>query len=1468
MRTVFPPKKSTRINYAVVLTFCLLLSLNLKAMQVFVTRPWGGTITLEVDPSDRIFNLKSQITDKESLPETQQRLYFSGVLLNDNYTIADYSIYNESVLTLALEITYVDLAATGSNNGTSWANAYTSLQSALNAAVTGGQIWVAKGVYYATSSFQLKNGVGVYGGFTGSETLLSERDWETNKTILSGDIGHNDVNTDGNFIAETWADIMGINVDHVVLAPTGLNSSTRLDGFIVTAGIGNTYFGGGGIVNDNSSPTYANLIIIGNQATSYGGGMLNVQASPILINVRFEGNRTTGTSTNGYGGGMYNLTGGNPNLKNVVFNNNSAYHGGGMGFNSGGTVTLDSVTFTNNSASGSYGGGIYFNNGNPIVTITNSTFTANHANYGGGICYYGSSAGGTLTIDNTIFSSNTANSGDGRGGGLFTWYPTVNINNTSFIGNSALKGGGVNVLLGTLNMSNSIFKGNLSTDVYGGGGLLLTTATGTITNVTFNGNKAANGGALSLEPMSSSQLTAKNCILWGDYPNEIFNYSDIFTATYSNIQQGSGVYTGTGNININPIFLEPANPMNAPTTQGDLRLYGNSPCLDAGNNSYNLYSSDIRGEARIQNSTIDMGAYEWTQGIDPAVIIYVKQDAIGTNDGTSWQNAFTSLQTALNSVTANEYIFIARGTYKPSSAYSLTNTPRYYHFELINNVGIYGGFAGTETSISQRTDFGYGGANETILSGDIGTVGLSADNCLHVVYNPSSGITNTAVLDGVTITGGNANNGAVADEKRGGAIYMPYNSPTISNVIITGNYANYGGGAFNMSSSAKYNNCLFFNNNAAYGGAVMNYSSTSLVFNNCTFYGNTATTHGGGVDNWSSSLSYNNSIFWGNTAATGNQIYGYGTSTVTLNYSCFSNSSNDIATETGSSVQTTNNNSTSNPLFVNLTSNDFRLYGNSPCVNTGNNSYNTLSSDIRGKTRIQNTTIDMGAYEWTSSVDPFGSLVVAGATLIVSANSTYDNVIVKPDGHLTLENGNTLTTTGDFTIESNATGTGSFIQNGTLTVGDSIKVQNYLPDNTNSGWYVSSPLTNASYTTFNGSNGLFLYDSPNAAWAPVTGGNLTPMKGYVSKFGTGTGTNNKTLEFSTNTGALNNTSVSSGTLYRTGFNNGNFGWNLIGNPYPSAIDWDVIVGVDNQTFINNNHVNPTIYLRKANGSVATYIANGVGTNDGTKYIAPMQAFWAQVFGNAGNPTGTGSFVITNGACTHQSTQILKSLNPDGLSLKVDREGNTDEMIVQFKANATEEFDGAYDAAKLFSTNDYHPQIFSILSTNEELAINTYPELTSNRTVALGFNTQVSGMFSLTTSDLSAFNNNISIILEDRYDNIFTNLRQQNTYVFTSGIANTDDRFVLHFNTVSSNNSNGTVTLNEANIYTYENTIYISNVMDNNSTLTIYNVLGQEVLSQRLANYTLNKVNTNLATGHYVVKLTGTDFSKVQKVIVQ
>jgi len=408
--------------------------------------------------------------------------------------------------------------------------------------------------------------------------------------------------------------------------------------------------------------------------------------------------------------------------------------------------------------------------------------------------------------------------------------------------------------------------------------------------------------------------------------------------------------------------------------------------MNTGLNSYNATTStDIRGETRIQDGTIDMGAYEWTSGVDPDPLhIYVNASASGSNNGTSWTNAYTSLQSALTAAVSNDQIWVAKGTYKPT-----TDTDRTKSFQMKNGVTIYGGFAGTETASSQRTNYGVGDANETILSGDIGTVGATTDNCYHVIYNPdlTTDINNSAILDGFTIKGGNAD--GASPHNSGSGVYNASSSPTLTNVTITSNSASSsGGGIYNSSSSPTLTNVIIGNNSADWGGGIFN-DASSPTLTNVTIGNNSATGtygYGGGMINSSSSPTLKNCIIWGNTASAttnpGKQFYISG-GTTTLNYSCYANGTNDVY-NSGGTFTATDHNITNNPQFLDASNCDYRLYGSSYCVNTGYNTYNTTSTDIRGKDRIQNTTIDRGAYEWTSGTDP----ALSSKTIYVNALAT------------------------------------------------------------------------------------------------------------------------------------------------------------------------------------------------------------------------------------------------------------------------------------------------------------------------------------------------------------------------------------------------------------------------------------------------------------------------------------------------
>src|SRR5690606_14437697 len=185
---------------------------------------------------------------------------------------------------------YVDRDASGNNNGSSWSDAFTSLQDALLLAYDGSEIWVAEGIYTPGAnvgdSFNIPPGVSFYGGFAGIEDELEERDWEAHPTVLSGDIGGDDV-TDERGVVISTANIVGDNALHVVTldgTTTPITASTRLDGVIITAGQAN----GSDVPDDSGGGLYCN------------GSGADGMCSPVLSNISFAGNSAA------YGGAMYN----------------------------------------------------------------------------------------------------------------------------------------------------------------------------------------------------------------------------------------------------------------------------------------------------------------------------------------------------------------------------------------------------------------------------------------------------------------------------------------------------------------------------------------------------------------------------------------------------------------------------------------------------------------------------------------------------------------------------------------------------------------------------------------------------------------------------------------------------------------------------------------------------------------------------------------------------------------------------------------------------------------------------------------------------------------------------------------------------------------------------------------------------------------------------------------------------------
>lgn len=267
---------------------------------------------------------------------------------------------------------YVNENASGANNGSSWADAYTDLHNALFTSPHGSEIWVAQGTYTPSRTytgniaadsrdhtFRIVNNIQVYGGFNGTETSLNQRDWKTNPTVISGDLG------------------TGLQARNVIRLD-GNSNSTIIDGFIV----------------ENGEATTGTLL--------HGGAIYSINASPTIKNCTFQNN-----TSQQHGGAIY-TNGGEPHFYNckMINNNTMQYDGGALYIQSASTTNIVNCLFDGNEGR-RYGGAIVVQN-TPTAYINNCTFVNNTFVTGSANAIFLSVTTGspTLYINNTAFYNN------------------------------------------------------------------------------------------------------------------------------------------------------------------------------------------------------------------------------------------------------------------------------------------------------------------------------------------------------------------------------------------------------------------------------------------------------------------------------------------------------------------------------------------------------------------------------------------------------------------------------------------------------------------------------------------------------------------------------------------------------------------------------------------------------------------------------------------------------------------------------------------------------------------------------------------------------------------------------------------------------------------------------------------------------------------------------------------------------
>lgn len=466
------------------------------------------------------------------------------------------------------KVIYVDRNVVNpSHDGTSWATSFFTIQSALNQASAGDEVWVAAsrppGPGYV-ENIVLKDGVSLYGGFWGSELQREDRDWKANLTIIDG-------NGSGS----------------VVSIPSTSTAQVVLDGFTVRNGAVQNGYGGG--INAEGPAIISHNTITENSA--FAGGGVNASSIVIITDNTISMNQSElgPSAVRGIGSGVI--------IKcNTITSNISK--------GDSGAVIVAGGRLSGNMISDNYVIGNWISEGGAIKAFTGSviegnTIVRNKAKHAGGIVSSGAVISRNIITDNVAEYS--------LAGGISAGDNTTIVNNVIMRNRSGSAGGGIDV------MGNVMIRGNLiaeNTTGYEGAGIRVQSGEATIVNNTIAGNRNEwQGGGLFLV---GDKAVVINCIIANNSSGVyslmkstdlVFSHNDVSgnLQDYQMLPDQTGI---SGNINTDPGFVHYG--------LSNYRLRSDSTCIGKGDGSVVLPGEvDLEGNPRILGQQVDIGAYEY-----------------------------------------------------------------------------------------------------------------------------------------------------------------------------------------------------------------------------------------------------------------------------------------------------------------------------------------------------------------------------------------------------------------------------------------------------------------------------------------------------------------------------------------------------------------------------------------------------------------------------------------------------------------------------------------------------------------------------------------------------------------------------------------------------------------------------------------------------------------------------------------
>ncbi len=460
------------------------------------------------------------------------------------------------------------------------------------------------------------------------------------------------------------------------------------------------------------------------------------------------------------------------------------------------------------------------------------------------------------------------------------------------------------------------------------------------------------------------------------------------------------------------------------------------------------------------------------------------------------------------------------------------------------------------------------------------------------------------------------------------------------------------------------------------------------------------------------------------------------------------------------------------------------------------------------------------------------------------ANNWSNDAVPNPGSNLTIGAGknveiavateadcNNLTVDGSLTIKSGNAGNGSLIVNGTVT--GNITVQSYV---TGEQWHgINAPVSGiVSGDLMIGGTDVYLlkHDEPSNTYSYVT--STTQSLGTMGGFFIWIDGSANTYSFAGN--------LNTGTL-STDVTKGGAGYNFIGNPWSSAIDWEAAAGWGGTSTVADN---VWVYT----GSAFTVYNRNTQVGDGSRYIARNQGFFVEA-------TAAGTLTASNDVCVHNGVAFRSSERSDQqlITLELSSNDQSDKTFIVFKEGATTDYEGTFDAHKLFSFNEDYPQIYS--TANEFMAINALP-YNYRESIAMdvrGENGNEMTISATETADIDV------IYLQDEATGIIVDLTEESyTFTYDSGIT---DRFTILFVITNINENPNTF---DAKVFDSNGAIQIILSEFENVDINVFNLLGQNVASQS-ATGTHSRINVR-QSGYYLVKLSNATKISTQKVFIR